>query len=106
MENEKERDVGLAQQIRRKRVDRVALEDGAQQLAAGGGLAESEPGLRLEEERGGELAGLQVVVEQQHRRQRRGKVVDLRRLAREVAGVGEQRAQELLCGRSATELLQ
>ena len=89
----------------------VAAQDGAQKPAGGASLAERESGLRLKKERGRVLARRQVVVEEKHRWQGGGEVVDLGRGLRQLPRIGEQAAQEdaeiyLTCKRAAEACIQ
>ena len=79
-----------------ERVVGVALEHGAQEGPGAGNLAEAEPGLRLEEQGGGFLPKLQIIIEQQHRRQRRGEIVDPGFARLELPRVGQQVPEQLL----------
>ena len=54
----------------------VAPEDSGKEFPGPGLLAQAEPGLGLQKEGGRFLPELQVVLEQQHGRQRGGKVVN------------------------------
>ena len=57
-------------------------------------LAKTKLRLRLQKQRRGFLPKLQVVVEQQHRRQRRGEVINLRRRLLQFPRVGQQIAEK------------
>ncbi len=72
----------------------IAGEHSAEHAARGGPLTEAEKGLGFEEEGGRALTGGEIVGKAQHRRQRRGEIVDRRGRDGELPGVGEERAEE------------
>ena len=75
----------------RQRVVRVPPEDVPEQGAGLLPTAKPEVGLRLEKQGGGFLAGLEIVLEKQHRGERGGKIVDLRRSLLELPRPGNER---------------
>ena len=82
------------------------MQNCAQQTSGDCRFAEAEAGLGFEEQRRCFLAGRHIVVEQQHRGQRRGEVIDGGRSFCEALRVGQQLAQEAFCLPAAAKLFQ
>ena len=88
--------VEVGQQVRGEGVARVTVEHGPEQGLSAGSVLQTELGLGVQEQGGGFLPELQVVLEEQHGRQRGGKVLDPGFGLLELLGVSQQLAQELL----------
>src|SRR5947207_817392 len=89
--------------LTRRSVARVTAEHGTQCTLALDAPAEPQQGEPREKMRRRDLARLRVIVEEQHRRQGRGKVVDLGGLSWKLPRVSQQLAQQLSRSRTATE---